>query len=410
LVEFAGLVWHYGVINPRFIRWTPLRGIANLKAEFDFAPPVPVAPSRPAQSAGPFMPSRDDQNEDLFADSRMSFGEHIEELRTHLIRAIKGLLFCLVIGFVLDGIGWALDMKWIGIGRPMFDVITRPVKQQLIAFYDRRLEKLKKDALEKDSDALAATQPRTVRMRFSPEARAALTGQPVVPGSDPIEVPVDIAPVDLFEATKQVQNVVRPPELSALSVTETFVVYFKVSLLCGFVLACPWVFYQVWSFVAAGLYHNEKRLVHVYLPTSVGLFLGGVVLCQFAVIPQSIEALLWFNEWLGVAPDLRLSEWLSFAIILPLLFGLSFQTPLVMFVLEQIGIVSIATYWAYWRISVFMLGVFAALITPTPDAITWFCMWAPLVGLYFLGIGLCMLARRRDPDYEVPETDELVEV
>jgi sec-independent protein translocase protein TatC len=356
------------------------------------------------------MPSRNNYDDDLFADSRMSFGEHIEELRTHLIRAIKGLLFCLVIGFVLDGIGWAVGVRWIGIGRPMFDVITRPVKQQLIAFYDRRLEKLIQDAAEKDRDAMAATAPRTIHLRLSPEALAMLRGQPPVRDAGPIEVPVEIPPLDLYTATKEVANTVRPPELSALSVTETFVVYFKVSLLCGFVLACPWVFYQIWSFVAAGLYHNEKKLVHVYLPISVGLFLGGVILCQFAVIPQSIEALLWFNEWLGIAPDLRLNEWLSFAIILPLLFGLSFQTPLVMFVLERIGIMSVATYWSYWRISVFMLGVFAALITPTPDAITWFCMFAPLVGLYFLGIALCTLAHRRDPHYDVPESDELVEV
>ena len=95
------------------------------------------------------MPSFDDPSDDLFADTRMSFGDHIEELRTHLIRALKGLIFFLLIGFVLDIVGWSVDIKWIGIGRPMFDVITRPVKEQLIAFYDRRLEKLKKEIFEK---------------------------------------------------------------------------------------------------------------------------------------------------------------------------------------------------------------------------------------------------------------------
>lgn len=356
------------------------------------------------------MAARTDNSDDLFAETRMSFGEHIEELRTHLVRALKGLLFFLVIGFVLDIIGVTLDVKWIGIGRPMFDVITRPVKEQLIAFYDRRLENLKKEAAKNDAEAIAATKPRVVPLRLTPEARAAILGQPVPPGAETIEVNVELSPVALFEATKPVQNVVRAPELSAMSVTETFVVYFKISLLCGFVLAAPYIFYQVWSFIAAGLYHNEKRLVHVYMPISIGLFLAGVVLCQFAVIPQSIEALLWFNEWLGIAPELRLNEWLSFAIILPLLFGVSFQTPLVMFVLEQVGIFSVEQYWKMWRVAVFVLGVFAALITPTPDAITWFCMWAPLVGLYFLGIGMCKLAQRRRRQFDVPESDELVGV
>jgi sec-independent protein translocase protein TatC len=356
------------------------------------------------------MAARADNSDDLFADTRMSFGEHIEELRTHLVKALKGLLFCLLIGFVLDGIGLALGVPWIGVGRPMFDVITRPVKEQLTAFYDRKLEKLKLEAAQNQQTAIEATQPRIVPLRLSAEDRAKLLGRPVQPGDEPIDVNVEISPVALFEATKPVQNVVHPRELAAMSVMETFVVYFKISLLCGLVLAAPWVFYQIWSFVAAGLYHNEKRLVHVYMPISIVLFLGGVILCQFAVIPQSIAALLWFNEWLNIAPELRLNEWLSFAIILPLLFGVSFQTPLVMFVLERVGIASIEWYWKKWRIAVFLLAVFAALITPTPDAITWFCMWAPLVGLYFLGIGLCKFARRRDPSYNVPESDELVGV
>jgi sec-independent protein translocase protein TatC len=356
------------------------------------------------------MPQRDSHDDDLFTDSRMSFGEHIEDLRSHLVRAIVGLVICLTIGFALDAVGWKTGIRWIGIGRPMFDVITKPVEKQLIAFYDRRLEKLKKDAAANDSAADEATKPKPVRMRISPEARAALTGQPVPPDAAPLEVVVEIAPVDLVEATRDVGNVIRPPSLAAMSVTEALMVYFKVSLLCGFVLACPYVFLQIWSFVAAGLYSNEKRLVHVYLPTSVGLFLGGVVLCQFAVIPQSIEALLWFNEWLGIAPDLRLNEWLSFAIMLPLLFGLAFQTPLVMFVLERVGIFSVESYWRFWKVAVFLLGVIAALVLPTPDVVTWLSMWAPLAGLYFLGIGLCRLAQRRDPHYDVPESDELMEV
>jgi sec-independent protein translocase protein TatC len=81
-----------------------------------------------------------------------------------------------------------------------------------------------------------------------------------------------------------------------------------------------------------------------------------------------------------------------------------------MFVLERVGIMTVKQYWSYWRLAVFLLAIFAAFITPTPDLITWFCMWAPLVGLYFLGIALCRIRRARAPKYDVPETDELVEV
>ena len=142
--------------------------------------------------------------------------------------------------------------------------------------------------------------------------------------------------------------------LSALSVQEALVVYFKVSLVAGLVIASPWVFWQIWSFIAAGLYPHEKKLVHVYLPMSLGLFLGGVLLCQFFVMPQAVAAMLWFNEWLGMSPDLRLNEWLSFAIWMPVVFGISFQTPLVMLFMGKLGIVNVEWFRSKrkiaWRI------------------------------------------------------------
>ncbi|MFO0810058.1 MAG: twin-arginine translocase subunit TatC [Gemmataceae bacterium] len=357
------------------------------------------------------MPSdRHEYSEDLFADTRMSFGEHIEELRTHLLRAIKGLVFCLLIGFFLDAVGYFLGWDHFGIGKPMMEVIKAPVRQALIDFYDRRLAKLEEDARNKDKAAEEATKPQPIRITLDEKALALLRGQPVPAESGPVTVEVMMSPLDVYKAHKSVMNVVRPPELSTLTITESFMVYFKVSLICGFVMASPWVFYQLWSFVAAGLYPHEKTLVHYYMPVSIALFLFGVVACQIFVMPRSIEALLWFNEWLNITPELRLTDWLSFAIMLPVVFGLSFQTPIVMLLLEQIGIMTVERYIAGWRIAVFVLAILAAVITPTPDAFNWFLMWAPMIGLYVLGIWLCKIAaKRRGPQFEVPETDELIE-
>src|SRR6476469_9828583 len=90
-----------------------------------------------------------DYDEDFFQDTRMSFGDHLEELRTRMWRAIKGLGLCLVIGFVLDGIGDRAHIPWLGIGRPMLKVITDPVKDQVKQFYADRAE----GAKEKLTDA-----------------------------------------------------------------------------------------------------------------------------------------------------------------------------------------------------------------------------------------------------------------
>ena len=79
--------------------------------------------------------------DDIFDHTRMSFGDHIEELRMRMVRALMGLLFCLVIGFVLDAVGESVGNKNIGIGRPMLDIITDPVETQVRDFYSRRNEK-----------------------------------------------------------------------------------------------------------------------------------------------------------------------------------------------------------------------------------------------------------------------------
>jgi sec-independent protein translocase protein TatC len=108
---------------------------------------------------------------------------------------------------------------------------------------------------------------------------------------------------------------------------------------------------------------------------------------------------------------MRLNEWLSFAIWLPLIFGISFQTPLVMYFVERLGIWTIDTYRNKRRIAWFVMAVFCAFATPTPDAVTWSLMWVPMCGLYELGILLCRLSPRQDDlDVDVPDPEEMVEV
>src|SRR5205823_1615641 len=122
-----------------------------------------------------------------------------------------------------------------------------------------------------------------------------------------------IKPLKLALATHEADRMVgRPPLLATMNIMEAFMVYFKVSMVCGLILSSPWVFWQLWSFIAAGLYPHEKRYINVYLPVSLGLFLVGIGLCEWQVIPKAISVMLEFNEWIGLEPDLRLNEWLSF--------------------------------------------------------------------------------------------------
>ena len=217
----------------------------------------------------------------------------------------------------------------------------------------------------------------------------------------------------LWESSLQkAQNRVGPrPGLNTLSVTEALIVYFKVAMICGIVLSSPWVFWQIWSFVAAGLYPHEKRYVNIYLPFSLGLFLAGVAVCELLVLPKAVRFLLMFNEWLDLEPTLRLNEWLTFAIWLPIIFGVTFQTPLVMMFLNRLGIMDIEAFRKRRRIAWFLMGVFALVIMPTPDVYTMFCLWIPMCLLYELGIYLCKMSPRKEAeDLDVPEPEEMVEV
>ncbi len=157
------------------------------------------------------------------------------------------------------------------------------------------------------------------------------------------------------------------------------------------------------------MYPHEKKYAYLFFVPSVVLFVTGVLLCQFIVLPGAVKALLKFNELLGFDPDIRLNEWLSLAIILPLVFGISFQTPLVMVFLNRIGMFSAADYLTKWRYACIILAFFSAMVTPTPDVVTMLYLFVPMFGLYLFGILICHVFPGFDPD-EDEETEAAEEV
>src|SRR5262249_49142306 len=137
-----------------------------------------------------------------------------------------------------------------------------------------------------------------------------------------------------------------------------------------------------------------------------------VIICEFFVMPKAVEALLWFNEWLGLEPDMRLNEWLGFAIMMPVVFGISFQTPLVMLFLNRIGIMGGDSYREKRRLTRFFLALFAAVLPASTDPASRLFLWVPMCMLFELGIWLCLMsptAPRSEMD-EPEEEESLVEV
>jgi sec-independent protein translocase protein TatC len=191
----------------------------------------------------------------------------------------------------------------------------------------------------------------------------------------------------------------KPVESSVqtLSVSEPFMIWFKAAMILGAIVASPWIFWQIWTFVAAGLYPQERSYVYTYLPFSLGLFFAGAAMAFFFVFPFVLKFLFSFNQRIGIDPNPRLSEWLNFALFLPLGFGISFQLPLVMLLLERIGVFTIEIYISKWRIAVLVIAVLSMMLTPA-DPSSMLLMGIPLTFLYFGGIGLCKwMPKRRSP-------------
>lgn len=191
---------------------------------------------------------------------------------------------------------------------------------------------------------------------------------------------VELQTIEIWESTE-----FKP---QALGVGEGFGVWLKAGLLTGLTLAGPWVFYQLWSFVAAGLYPHEKKHIHVFLPISILLFIAGVLLAFFFVFQPVLGFLFSFNRSMGIAPEMRINEWLSFVMFLPLGFGIAFQLPLVMLFMNRIGLFEVADYVSKWRVAVMIIFVLAMFLTPA-DPISMMLLAVPLSILYFLGIGMC---------------------
>jgi len=188
-----------------------------------------------------------------------------------------------------------------------------------------------------------------------------------------------------------------------LNAQEAFMIWMKAALVTGLVLGSPWIFIQIWNFVAAGLYPHEKNYVYMYLPISILLFFGGASLAYLFVFDPVLNFLFMFNTSMNAEFDPRIGEWLSFVLILPLGFGIGFQLPLVMLFLNRIGILSIELYIQQWRIAILSIFVIAMVLTPA-DPYSMLLMAIPLCLLYVVGILMCKwMPKGRNPFAEAYE-------
>lgn len=180
-------------------------------------------------------------------------------------------------------------------------------------------------------------------------------------------------------------------KLQTLGPTENVITYFRVALLSGAALAMPVIVYQLLAFVIPGLTRKERRWVYISVPFTTILFIVGILFAWYIMVPSAIDFLanfrsdLFLNEWTA-------REYVSFVISIAFWIGVSFQTPLITFILAKVGLVTPGFLARNWRFAIVIVAVIAAVITPTVDPFNMALLMLPLLALYALSILLAALA------------------
>jgi sec-independent protein translocase protein TatC len=325
------------------------------------------------------------EDEAKLEETKMSFSEHLEELRTALFKSIAVWMIGTLVGLA---VGWNV-----------VDYIQTPLREALDNFYRNQAEVAQLNRLT-EQQAEGQPVPENLAAAAAETAEAGLVPEDLyISRSELARALGNEVPEENGEFATTREDMIRlrlyrpieeDPRLSVISLSgqEPFMIYMKASLVVGAVVASPFIFYFIWNFVAAGLYKRERNLVYMFMPMSLGLFFAGAALAFFVAFDYVLEFLFWFNAKMGIQPTPRISDWLSFALMLPLGFGISFQLPLVMLALERVGIFTIESYTSKWRLSVVVIFIIAMLLTPA-DPGSMLLMAIPLTFLYFLGIALC---------------------
>ncbi|MEZ4394825.1 MAG: twin-arginine translocase subunit TatC [Polyangiales bacterium] len=274
-------------------------------------------------------------------ERRMSFGGHLDELRQRIMRAGFAVLCGMVVGWnyretLFSILLRPLEVAWFCQSRGITDV-QQPVRWML------------------DHRAFEAARNRILTL---PLAQQGIPPEPTVHFPDP---------------------------------TSAFVAYLKIAAIGGTVLALPVVFWQLWSFIAPGLYAREKKLIIPFVTLSTGIFIGGMVFGYHFVFPVAYQWMLSFagqvaSSHVKVTPTIMMEDYLSFSAQMLFAFGVVFVLPLLVFFLSLAGLVTWKQLLSFGRYFTVLAFILAAILTPSTDVYSQVMLALPLVALYYLAV------------------------
>lgn len=336
----------------------------------------------------------------------MSFLDHLDELRRRLIYSVVGI-----------GIAFALCFAF---SKQIYRFLSVPVVQQLQRAHRAQQAEsgqVKLDQL-KDGEVLqyTFTQETAISGVKIPLGTTVLVKK-VTKDNKPMLVLAQLWGVghNLLQPETAVSKILQEGEsqivyddennqLVLRGVTSAFMIYMRVALYAGIALAIPFLFFQVWAFISPGLYKHEKRyIVPVLFMASVFFFLGASFAYKVA-FPAACDYLLGWAMEGGFRTLLDAEDYLDLIIMIMIGLGIVFQIPTIAFVLGRIGLLTPRMMLKAWRYAIVTIAIVSAVLTPTPDAFNMMMFAAPMVGLYFLSIGIVWIfGKPRRSDEEVRE-------
>jgi|TARA_B110000211_G_C13958987_1_gene499665 Tat protein translocase TatC len=296
------------------------------------------------------LPNPDDEHE--IEASRMTLGEHLEELRGRLFKSVIALVIVFSVVYT-----WRFEV---------FTMIQGPHQKAMVMLNEARAEHYEEIIQERQA-----------------------AGEEVDPG-----VWFSEGYPEVMVLNDEHRN---DDRLVHFSADQGFLLRLRICFWVSMFISGPFLLLQMWGFIAAGLYRNEKSVVHSYLPASLILFLGGVLFGYFVMVPYALYFLGLDDlnlETLGVGSQTA-GSYLEFLKALALAMGAVFQLPVIMLALTKLDLVDAKLWPTYRRHTVIGALVIAAILTP-PDPITQMLMAVPIVILYEAGVILTRIAARKD--------------
>ncbi len=198
------------------------------------------------------------------------------------------------------------------------------------------------------------------------------------------------------------QNAADNPELAQMhhrDLTEPFFALLRTALFSGIVLAIPVILFQIWQFVAPGLYSHEKRIALPFVFGATLCFLGGAAFCYFIVVPFGYEFLLHFADGIS-KPELMMTEYINLTTKLMLVFGAVFEMPIFTTLFARLGLINHKIMLKFWRYALVICFAIGALLTP-PDVATQLMLAGPMMMIYFISVGCAyVFGKRPEPPSE----------